>query len=162
VGAVLGLTLVLASCGDGKSSGSSSSGSKSEVIAIAADPLEYINPLNENGSPGIQVAMAMFAPLVTTDPNTGKLQNVIADSVTPDKTSQTWTIKLKPGNTFQNGQPLTAKDYVDSWNMTAEGSNACTQWSLTPAGPRTAGRTARFAEPSAPGKFLAAPPCRRR
>ena len=68
--------------------------------------------------------MAMFAPLVTTDPNSGKLENVMADSVTPDKTSQTWTIKLKPGNTFQNGQPLTAKDYVDSWNMTAEGSNA--------------------------------------
>jgi oligopeptide transport system substrate-binding protein len=125
VGVALGLALVLASCGDGKSSGSGGgSGSKSEVIAIAADPLEYINPLNENGSPGIQIAMAMFAPLVTTDPETGKLQNVMADSVTPDKTSQTWTIKLKAGNTFQNGQPLTAKDYVDSWNMTAMGSNA--------------------------------------
>ena len=121
----LGLALVLASCGDGKSGGSGSgSGAKSEVIAIAADPLEYINPLNENGSPGIQVAMAMFAPLVTTDPDTGKLLNVMAESVTPDKTSQNWTIKLKPGNTFQNGQPLTAKDYVDSWNLTAEGSNA--------------------------------------
>ncbi|MGW6278003.1 peptide ABC transporter substrate-binding protein [Kribbella sp. NPDC055071] len=121
----LGLALVLASCGDGKSSGGSGGGgAKSEVIAIAADPLEYINPLNDNGTVGIGIAMAVFAPLVTTDPNTGKLQNVLADSVTPDKTSQTWTIKLKPGNTFQNGQPLTAKDYVDSWNMTAEGSNA--------------------------------------
>jgi len=124
VGVTVGLALLLSSCGDGKSSSGSGSGDKSEIIAIAADPLEYINPLNENGSPGIQIAMAMFAPLVTTDPNTGKLQNVMADSVTPDKTSQTWTIKLKPGNTFQNGQPVTAKDYVDSWNMTAEGSNA--------------------------------------
>nr|WP_238354731.1 ABC transporter substrate-binding protein [Kribbella sandramycini] len=125
VGVALGLSLVLASCGDGKSSGSGSGdGARSTVIAIAAEPLEYINPLNENGSPGIQVAMAMFAPLVTTDPNTGKLLNVMADSVTPDKNSQTWTIKLKPGNTFQNGQPLTAKDYVDSWNLTAQGSTA--------------------------------------
>src|SRR5689334_15803420 len=125
VGVALGLSLVLASCG-GKSGGDSGSGggAKSEVIAIAAEPLEYINPLNENGSPGIQIAMAMFAPLVTTDPNSGKLLNVMADSVTPDKTSQTWTIKLHPGNTFQNGQPLTAKDYVDSWNLTAQGSNA--------------------------------------
>jgi oligopeptide transport system substrate-binding protein len=125
VGVALGLSLVLASCG-GKSGGDSGSGggAKSAVIAIAAEPLEYINPLNENGSPGIQVAMAMFAPLVTTDPNSGKLLNVMADSVTPDKTSQTWTIKLHPGNTFQNGQPLTAKDYVDSWNLTAQGSNA--------------------------------------
>ncbi|TDW23238.1 peptide ABC transporter substrate-binding protein [Kribbella kalugense] len=126
MGVALGLALVLASCGDGKSSsgGSGSSGSKSEVIAVAADPPEYINPLNDNGTAGIGVSMAIFAPLVTTDPNTGKLLNVMADSVTPDKTSQTWTVKLKPGNTFQNGQPVTAKDYVDSWNMTAEGSNA--------------------------------------
>ena len=125
MGVALGLALVLASCGDAKSSGSGgSSGSKSEVIAIAADPPELINPLNDNGTAGIGVSMAIFAPLVTTDPETGKLQNVMADSVTPDKNSQTWTIKLKPGNTFQNGQPLTAKDYVDSWNMTAMGSNA--------------------------------------
>ena len=124
LGVALGLALVLSSCGDGKSSGGAGGGAKSEVIAIAADPLDYINPLNENGSPGIQVAQAMFAPLVATDPNTGKTVNVMADSVTPDKTSQTWTIKLKPGNTFQNGQPLTAKDYIDSWNLTAQGSTA--------------------------------------
>ncbi|HEY0692534.1 MAG TPA: ABC transporter substrate-binding protein [Kribbella sp.] len=126
LGVTLGLALVLSACGgnSGNGGGASGGGAKSEVIAIGADPLEYINPLNENGSPGIQVAQAMFAPLVATDPNTGKTVNVLADSVTPDKTSQTWTIKLKPGNTFQNGQPLTAKDYVDSWNMTAEGSNA--------------------------------------
>ena len=121
----LGLALVLSACGDGNGdSGGSSAGAKSVVIAITADPLNYINPLNENGSPGIQVAQAMYAPLVTTDPNTGKTVNVMADSVTPDKTSQTWTIKLKAGNTFQNGQPLTAKDYVDSWNLTAQGSTA--------------------------------------
>jgi oligopeptide transport system substrate-binding protein len=144
VGVALGLALVLASCGDGKSSDSGSGGgAKSEVIAIAADPLEYINPLNENGSPGIQIAMAMFAPLVTTDPNTGKLQNVMADSVTPDKTSQTWTIKLKPGNTFQNGQPVTAKDYVDSWNMTAASSPRSTGTTRSTRRPRTAPRRSR-------------------
>ncbi|WP_133800199.1 peptide ABC transporter substrate-binding protein [Kribbella caucasensis] len=125
LGVTLSLALVLSSCGDGNGDGSGSgTGAKSEIIAIAADPLEYINPLNDNGSPGIQVAMAMFSPLVTTDPNTGKTVNVMAESVTPDKTSQTWTVKLKAGNTFQNGQPLTAKDYVDSWNLTAQGSNA--------------------------------------
>jgi oligopeptide transport system substrate-binding protein len=69
VGVALGLALVLASCGDAKSSGSGgSSGSKSEVIAIAADPPELINPLNDNGTAGIGVSMAIFAPLVTTDP----------------------------------------------------------------------------------------------
>ncbi|ONI69664.1 ABC transporter substrate-binding protein [Kribbella sp. ALI-6-A] len=127
LGATLGLALVLGACGDGNGSSSGDSGgggAKSAVIAIAADPLEFINPLNENGSPGIQIAQAVFAPLVATDPNTGKTVNVLADSVTPDKASRTWTIKLKPGNSFQNGQPLTAKDYVDSWNLTAQGSTA--------------------------------------
>jgi oligopeptide transport system substrate-binding protein len=126
LGVTLGLALVLSACGNGSSDGEGDGGggTKSEIIAVAADPLEFINPLNENGSPGIQVAQAMFAPLVQTNPTSGKVENVVAESVTPDKTSQTWTIKLKPGLTFQNGQPLTAKDYVDSWNLTAYGATA--------------------------------------
>lgn len=124
LGVTLGIALALTACGSGSGDGEGSGGGKGVTIALSAEPIEWINPLNENGSPGIQVAQAMFAPLVSTDPTTGKLQNVLAESVTPDATSQTWTIKLKKGNTFQNGQPLTAKDYVDSWNLTAQGSNA--------------------------------------
>src|SRR5262245_42820321 len=114
-------TLALAACGD---SGGPAGRGRSLTIALSAEPVKWLHPLNDNSSAGIQIAQAMFAPLVETDPDTGKLRNVVAESLTPDATSQTWTIKIKSGFTFQNGQPLTAKDYVDSWNLAAYGPNA--------------------------------------
>lgn len=117
----LALLLVPVGCAD---TGEGGPTKDSLTIALAAEPIKWINPENDNSSPGIEVARAMFAPLVDTDPQTGKLRNIIAESVTPDATSSTWTIKLKKGFTFQNGQPLTAKDYVETWNLTALGSNA--------------------------------------
>lgn len=47
----------------------------------------------------------------------------MAESVTsPDQT--VWTIKLKSGWTFHNGEPVTAQSYVDAWNAGAYGPNA--------------------------------------
>ncbi|GAB3925518.1 peptide ABC transporter substrate-binding protein [Microlunatus endophyticus] len=115
--------MAMSACG-GSTSGSSGSqtATKKITIAIAAEEIPYINPLNDNGSPGIQVAQALFAPLVRTNPATGKLQDVIAQSVTPNSDSTVWTIKIKSGLQFDDGEPLTAQDYVDSWNMTSQES----------------------------------------
>jgi oligopeptide transport system substrate-binding protein len=119
----LTLALLPTACSPGGEGAKSQSG-KALTIAIADEPVKYINPANENGSSGLEVVEAMFAPLVEADPDTGKIRNVVAESVTPDATGQVWTIKIKDGFTFHNGQPLTAKDYVDTWNLTALGSNA--------------------------------------
>ena len=35
-----------------------------------------------------------------------------------------WTIKLKPGWTFHNGEPVTADSYINAWNAGAWGTNA--------------------------------------
>ena len=122
LGAALAVALVLGACGDGEEK--SGEKGKSLTIALSSEPIKWLNPSNGNSSADIQVAGAMFAPLVETDPGNGKLRNVVAESITPDATSQTWTIKIKSGFTFQNGQALTAKDYVDTWNLTAYGPNA--------------------------------------
>ncbi|MDQ1644255.1 MAG: oligopeptide transport system substrate-binding protein [Cryptosporangiaceae bacterium] len=122
VAVALALILLPVGCSQG---GAGESKTKNALtIAITAEPIKWLNPANDNSSPGIEVARAMFAPLVDTDPDTGKLRNIIAESVTPDATSRTWTIKLKSGQKFQNGQTITAKDYVDTWNLTAYGPNA--------------------------------------
>jgi oligopeptide transport system substrate-binding protein len=117
----LALTLLPVACSRG--AGEVTEKDNSLTVGITADPIRWLNPANENTSAGIQVARAMFSPLVETDPATGKMSNVVAESVTPDATSRIWTIKLKSGFTFQNGQALTAKDYVDTWNLTAYGPN---------------------------------------
>jgi oligopeptide transport system substrate-binding protein len=65
---------------------------------------------------------ALFAPLSKVDED-GKLVNVAAQSIT-SKDEKVWTIKIKPGWTFHNGEPVTAKSYVDAWDYTAYGPNA--------------------------------------
>jgi len=112
--------LVATACGSGSSGSNSDAAVKKLTIADAAEAPTYINPLNDNGATGLGVAQALFAPLVRTNPATGKVQNVIAQSVTPNSDSTVWTIKIKPGLTFDDGEPLTAQDYVDSWNMTSQ------------------------------------------
>jgi oligopeptide transport system substrate-binding protein len=112
--------VALSGCGSSGSTSETGTGAKALTIALGGDEIPYINPLNDNGTPGIRVAQALFSPLVRTNPETGKVENVIADSVEPNDDSTKWTIKIKDGLTFDNGQPLTSQDYVDSWNMTSQ------------------------------------------
>ncbi|WP_019546007.1 peptide ABC transporter substrate-binding protein [Streptomyces sulphureus] len=65
---------------------------------------------------------ALFAPLVTVR-DSGKLGYVQAKSVT-SRDSRHWTIRLREGWTFHNGEPVTARSYADSWNHAAYGPNA--------------------------------------
>ena len=37
---------------------------------------------------------------------------------------QVWTIKLKDGQKFQNGEPVDAASYLRAWNYAAYGPNA--------------------------------------
>ncbi|MYW66886.1 ABC transporter substrate-binding protein [Streptomyces sp. SID8379] len=118
------LAVVLAGCsgGSGSGSGGGESGAHSLTIATAAE-VPLLNPSNDNGSTGIQIESALWAPLTRVDPKSGKLVNVVADSVT-SKDAKTWTIRIKPGWTFTNGEKLTAKSFVDTWNYTAAGEHA--------------------------------------
>ncbi|WP_104090395.1 ABC transporter substrate-binding protein [Arthrobacter sp. GMC3] len=67
-------------------------------------------------------AMSIFAPLVSIK-NDGELEYVQAESVTSEDAT-TWTIHLRAGWTFHNGEPVTAKSYADAWNYTAYGPHA--------------------------------------
>ncbi|MFD8569051.1 ABC transporter substrate-binding protein [Streptomyces sp. NPDC059639] len=115
------LAVVLAGCGGGGGDSKGKSGDHSLTIATAAE-VPLLNPSNDNGSTGIQIESALWAPLTRVDDKTGKLVNVVADSVT-SKDAKTWTIKIKPGWTFTNGEKLTAKSFVDTWNYTALGEH---------------------------------------
>src|SRR4051794_18974382 len=43
-----------------------------------------------------------------------KVQNHLAESLTPSKDLKTWTVKLRDGVTFHDGKPLTADDVIFS------------------------------------------------
>ncbi len=80
-------------------------------------------PQNNYESCGSQVFEAIFTRLMTYDFKTGAPVPAQAESVTPSSDGLTYTIKIKDGWTFHNGEPVTAQSYVDAWNYTAYGPN---------------------------------------
>ena len=44
-------------------------------------------------------------------------------SVTTADNGTTYTIEINPGSKFTNGEAVTAKTFVDTWNFTANGGN---------------------------------------
>ncbi len=71
---------------------------------------------------GGRIVSQMFSGLAELDPVTGEPVPLVASSIeTEDAT--TWTVKLVDGWTFHNGEPVTARSFVDAWNFTADPDN---------------------------------------
>ncbi|MCS5496571.1 ABC transporter substrate-binding protein [Cnuibacter physcomitrellae] len=112
--------LALSGCATGSSD--SSSGSSSAVITTnGSEPQNPLIPTNTNETGGGKILDAIFAGLVYYDA-TGAPQNDLADSITTDD-SKTFTIKIKDGETFSDGSPVTANSFVDAWQYGALLSN---------------------------------------
>ncbi len=64
----------------------------------------------------------VFRGLKRYDPKTGKAQDMLADKIdTTD--SQNFTVTIKSGWKFSNGEAVTAKSFVDAWNYGASLKN---------------------------------------
>jgi oligopeptide transport system substrate-binding protein len=118
--------LVLTACSGSPSSTSSTSstgGGKSTGIVTAngSEPQNPLIPTNTNEVGGGKIEDLIFAGLVYYDAK-GTPKNEVADSITT-KDSQNYTIKLKSGWKFTNGEPVTSKSFVDAWNYGAKLSN---------------------------------------
>ncbi len=92
-------------------------------VSTALVEPEHLIPTTSNESEGIAVLRALFAPLIQYDPTTMEQFLLAAESVTSDDGGLTWTIVLKDGWTFHNGEPVTASSFVDAWNYGAYGPN---------------------------------------
>ncbi|MFG3050438.1 ABC transporter substrate-binding protein [Kitasatospora sp. NPDC048239] len=121
------LAISACSTGSGKKSSeqaSGGSGKKGGSISVElGEPQHGLVPQNTAESEGAEVLNAIFAGLVDYDikDNSPKLR--VAESIeSPDAT--TWTIKLKDGYTFHNGEKVNAQSFVDAWNYGANQDNA--------------------------------------
>jgi oligopeptide transport system substrate-binding protein len=113
-------TLGLAACGSGNG-GSGGSGDSTDAVSIQISEPQHLIPTNVNETEGAQVLAALFDPLVDYDAQ-NKPFEVAADSVTSTD-NKVWTIKLKDGYTFHNGEKVTAQNYINAWNYGAYGPN---------------------------------------
>jgi oligopeptide transport system substrate-binding protein len=114
--AILGLT----ACGSGGGNGSGQSNANGSVRIEIAEP-QHLVPTNTSETSGSQVLAALFSPLVDYDKQ-NKPYEVAAQSVTSTD-NKVWTIKLKPGYTFHNGEKVTSDSYLDAWNYGAYAPN---------------------------------------
>ncbi|HEY9290740.1 MAG TPA: ABC transporter substrate-binding protein, partial [Microlunatus sp.] len=71
----------------------------------------------------IAVLDVVYDGLVRYDPKTTKPYNYVADSIT-NSGNKVWTIKIKSGLTFSNGEPVDAESFARAWNYAAYGPHA--------------------------------------
>ncbi len=116
--ALVAALLILTGCAGGNS-GSSTEQQGRSVSMATGDPVT-LNP----GQQTIAFAQVrvLFSGLMFAKAD-GSITPLNAESVESDDAIN-WTIKLRDGWTFHNGEPVTAESYVKAWNTTAYGPNA--------------------------------------
>lgn len=119
------VALTATACGGGSDSGDGKDRKvdpKGIVSYANGEPQNALQPSNTMEAYGSRVIESLFTGLVHYDKQ-GNITYENAESVTPDKDSKVWTVKLKKGWKFHNGEAVTAKSYVDAWNWAANPAN---------------------------------------
>ncbi|WP_225838900.1 ABC transporter substrate-binding protein [Streptomyces sp. NK08204] len=118
------VAVAFAATGCGGGGGSSSGGGNGTAVLSASwgDPQNPLEPANTNEVQGGKVLDMVFRGLKKYDPKTGKAQNMLAESI-DTKDSKNFTVRLKDGWTFSNGEKVTAGSFVDAWNYGASLKN---------------------------------------
>lgn len=92
------------------------------IRVYGSEPQHPLIPTNTNEVGGGDILRYLFTGLIDYA-NDGTMRLAHAKSITPNSNSTQFTITLKPGWTFSNGEPVTAQSYVDAWNYGACGKN---------------------------------------
>ncbi|WP_089255242.1 peptide ABC transporter substrate-binding protein [Asanoa hainanensis] len=125
VAGIAAVSLVLAGCGGDDDDGAAPGGGTGGEFSVYVCEPEHLVPQNTNETCGAEVLGALFTSLVDYDVGTNEVRigAGTASSVESDD-QRVWTIKLKEGWTFHNGEPANAAAYARGWNAGAYGPNA--------------------------------------
>jgi oligopeptide transport system substrate-binding protein len=119
----LAVALGATACGgdDNKGDGSGKGNASAIIIANSSEPQNGLLPANTNETGGGRAMQLLFRGLIDYD-SQGKPRNQVAESI-ESSDGQNYTVKLKDGWSFTNGEKVTAKSFVDAWNFGALISN---------------------------------------
>ncbi len=92
------------------------------VVSIGIGEPKRLIPSTATESNGAEVVNALFTPLVEYDEAFRPVE-LAAESITTSD-NRVWTIRLRDGWTFHNGERVTADSYINAWNAGAYGPNA--------------------------------------
>lgn len=118
------VALVATACGGGGGGGGGGSGGGASGVLSSSwgDPQNPLEPSNTNEVQGGKVLDMIFRGLKRYDARTGAAKNMLAEKIDTSD-SQNFTITVKDGWTFSNGEPVTAQSFVDAWNYGASLKN---------------------------------------
>jgi peptide/nickel transport system substrate-binding protein len=121
---------LLAACGGGSSSGTSAvpgggegkpvAGGVLRVGAQGGSNTDTLDAHNVLTNTDFARAAQLYDPLVRLNTQ-GHPENVLATSVTPNKTATEWTVKIRKGVKFHDGSTLTAKDVLYTFHRVITG-----------------------------------------
>ncbi|MGH3094746.1 MAG: peptide ABC transporter substrate-binding protein [Streptosporangiales bacterium] len=112
---IAALSMLAAACGSGSGDKAASGGEFSypivepEALGITSDCY---------ATDCIAAISVLYTGLLRIDPETGKPNYQMAKSITTTD-NKVWTIKLKKGRTFHNGEPVNADAFIRAWNYGA-------------------------------------------
>jgi oligopeptide transport system substrate-binding protein len=113
------LLLTASACGQPPPS---QAGTGGELRVAISEP-RFLLPTNVTEANVVMVLRGLYTGLVDYDPKTLAPTTVMAESITTTD-QRTWTITLRRGWTFHNGEPVDADAYLRAWNHGAYGPNA--------------------------------------
>jgi ABC-type oligopeptide transport system substrate-binding subunit len=108
--------------GDGGGEETATNDAGGELRIYASEPA-FLLPSAGDDEPSILVIRQLYRGLVKYNPETGKAENDLAESIDSDD-QKLWTIKIKSGYTFDNGEAVNADSFIRAWNFTAYSPNA--------------------------------------
>jgi ABC-type transport system substrate-binding protein len=118
IGAAALGALVLTACSGPSSTGDSSSKSSALNVYLYQEPVGVFSPLAPASGPDNQVQSFISQGLLGVDPSY-HLQPVLAQSYDVSADATTFTFHLRPGLKWSDGQPLTSKDVLFTYNALA-------------------------------------------
>ncbi len=91
------------------------------VSIDVGEPQKPLIPADTNETLGSYVIQSLFTQLLSFDAK-GQIVYTNAESI-ETKDSKTWTVKLKKGWKFHNGEAVTSESYINAWNWYANVKN---------------------------------------
>ncbi|MFJ8804750.1 ABC transporter substrate-binding protein [Streptomyces sp. NPDC102490] len=116
------VALAATACGGGGGDGGSGGDGGGVLSSSWGDPQNPLEPANTNEVQGGKVLDMIFRGLKKYDPKTGEAKDMLAEKIDTSD-SRNFTVTVKDGWTFSNGEKVTAQSFVDAWNYGASLKN---------------------------------------
>ena len=121
--------MVVAACSSSESpnpaatNGGQAAGQPGGDLRIYASEPAFLLPTAGDDEPSILVIRQLYRGLVKYNKDTGKEENDLAESI-ESSDQKNWTVKLKEGYTFDNGEPVNSDAFIRAWTYAAYSPNA--------------------------------------